>query len=75
MLEETSSVHAPGAGANWAAMFEDYGVGSVVLDRFGDRDLVAFFRSQPGWAVDFEDEETVIFVKSPLVGGRNPIPC
>ncbi|MDY6874829.1 MAG: hypothetical protein SWK90_01300 [Chloroflexota bacterium] len=50
---------------NWPRVFDELGVQFLVLDRHSDNDLLDLFRSQPGWALDFEDEETVIFARSP----------
>jgi hypothetical protein len=42
---------------NWPRVFDEYGVQFLVLDRHDDTDLLDLFRSQPGWTLDFEDEE------------------
>jgi len=49
---------------NWVAMLDEYGVEFLALDRHDDSEMVQVFRSQPGWAVDFENEETVLFTRA-----------
>lgn len=49
---------------DWLEVLDEYGVEFLALDLHSDSDLVRFFRSQPGWAVDFEDEEAVLFVRA-----------
>ena len=45
-------------------MLDEYGVQFLILDRHDDSDLLKLFQSQPGWAVDFEDEEAIIFARA-----------
>jgi hypothetical protein len=47
--------------ARWLREIDAHNVEFVILDPYGDSDLVEIFRHQPAWAVDFEDEEAVIF--------------
>jgi hypothetical protein len=49
---------------DWPAVLDEYDVQFLVLDRHGDSDLLKLFRSQRGWAVDFEDEEAIIFARA-----------
>jgi hypothetical protein len=49
---------------DWPALFDNYGVQFIILDLQSDRDLVETIQSQPGWAVDFQDEEAVIFARA-----------
>jgi hypothetical protein len=44
--------------------FEQEDVRIVILDRRADRDLVAMLRRRPGWIVDFEDKESMIFTRN-----------
>jgi hypothetical protein len=53
-----------GANEDWVEIFEKYGVQFLVLDRHDDSDLLKLFRSQPGWAVDFEDREALILAQT-----------
>ena len=52
-------------------MLDEYGVQFLVLDRHDDSDLLKLFRSQPGWAVDFEDKEAIIFARADTVQFAN----
>jgi len=54
-------------GANnedWLGIFEKYDVQFLVLDRHDDSDLLKPFQTRPDWAVDFEDEEAIIFARA-----------
>ncbi len=51
---------------NWPRVFDEHDVQFLVLDRHDDTDLLNLFRSQPGWIVDFEDEEAVIFARADI---------
>ena len=53
-----------GINEDWSAVFDEYGVQFLVLGRHDDSDLLKLFRLQPGWAVDFEDEEAIIFARA-----------
>jgi hypothetical protein len=53
-----------GVNEDWVKIFEKHGVQFLVLGRHDDSDLLRLFRSQPGWAVDFEDEEAIIFARA-----------
>jgi hypothetical protein len=48
---------------DWLAWFDQEDVRSVILDRRGDRDLVEMLRCRHGWMIDFEDKESVIFMR------------
>ncbi len=56
---------------NWPRVFDEYGVQFLVLDRHSDTDLLDLFRSQPGWALDFEDEEAAIFARADIPQSTN----
>lgn len=45
-------------------MFDRYDVQFLVLDIQSDSTMVQLFQSQPGWVVDYKDEEAMIFVRS-----------
>lgn len=51
----------------WLRLFDREDIQFIILDLHADADLVTAIRSQPGWLVDFEDDETVIFT----LGGNN----
>lgn len=48
---------------DWLRLLEQENVRFVILDRRADRDLVEMLERQRGWAVDFEDQESVIFAR------------
>jgi hypothetical protein len=49
---------------DWPQVLDEYGVEFLVLDPDDDRELLDLFRSQPGWRVDFEDEEMALLVRA-----------
>ncbi len=49
---------------DWLAVFEQEQVQFAILDRRADHELVGKMRCQSDWAVDFEDNESVIFVRN-----------
>ena len=64
MLEDHSVALETGVNGDWSGALDEYGVQFLILNRRDDSDLLNLFRSQPGWAVDFEDGEAVIFVRA-----------
>lgn len=44
-------------------LIDDYQVQFLVFDFESDNRLIAFFRTQPEWQVDFENQEAVLFVR------------
>lgn len=54
---------------DWPQVLDEYGVEFLVLDPHDDRELLDLFRSQPGWVVDFEDEEMALLVRAGSVHG------
>lgn len=48
---------------DWLRVFNEYDVQFLVLDPCSDSDMVKLVRSQPGWRVDFEDGEAIIFAR------------
>ena len=60
-----------GVSEDWPRVLDEYGVQFLVLDRHDDSDLLDLFRSQPGWAVDFKDEEAVIFARADIPQSTN----
>ena len=57
---------------NWLTMLDAHHVRFLVLNLHSESDVVRYFRSQPGWTVDFEDEEAIIFARTdaPTYGHR-----
>ncbi len=63
---ETARRGARGAAAenDWLALFDRQNVRFAILSLLEDNDLVKALRSQPGWVVDFEDADSVIFART-----------
>lgn len=49
---------------SWLTMLNQYNVRYLALDKQGDRELVVYFQTHPGWAIDFEDQEGMVFVRA-----------
>jgi hypothetical protein len=72
-LEAGSGPGQPGLGrrseggrsAGWSSVLDRYGVQYLILDKERDGGLLSLVRTRPGWAVDFEDGASVLFVRSP----------
>ena len=54
---------------DWPGVLDAYSVEFLVLDPHDDRELLDLFRSQPGWRVDFEDEDMALLVRAGSVNG------
>ena len=61
---DSMAMEKTGLNEDWPAVLDEYGVQFLMLDRRDDSDLLKLFRLQPGWAVDFEDEEAIIFARA-----------
>jgi hypothetical protein len=74
MLEgERMSQHEPVAQGvarrdSWLAALDRYRVQFLILDKERDSTLMSLVRSQSGWTVDFENEASVLFSRSPAGG-------
>ena len=66
MPQDHSITRETDMNGNWVEMFDEYGVQFLILDRHDDGDLLNLFQSQPGWALDFQDEEAVIFARADI---------
>jgi Uma2 family endonuclease len=53
-----------GIKENWLRALDTYRVRFLVLNLQSESDMVKYFRSQPGWLVDFQDEESIIFART-----------
>jgi hypothetical protein len=49
---------------DWLATFDAHGVQFLVLDIRHDGDLLQLVRSEPGWAVDFQDTDAVLLTRT-----------
>jgi hypothetical protein len=50
---------------DWPTLLDRHGVEFALLNRQGDSDLVMRLRSHPGWVVDDEEGETLLFRRRP----------
>jgi hypothetical protein len=64
MVQKPDSVEETGLDTDWLGVFDEYGVGFLILGPHTDGDLVNLLRSQPGWRIDFEDTEAVLFARA-----------
>jgi|GEM_PF-1681081 len=53
---------------SWLAVLDRYRVQFLILDKELDSTLMSLVQSQPGWEVDFENEVSVLFSRSPAGG-------
>jgi hypothetical protein len=49
---------------DWMGILDEYEVRYLALDLRSDGDVVSLVRARPDWAVDFEDEQAVLFVRA-----------
>ncbi len=49
---------------DWLAILDTYGVQFLILDLQRDDELLRSVRSHPGWTVDFQDGETILFARN-----------
>jgi hypothetical protein len=58
-----------GIRENWLRALDTHRVQFLVLNRQSESDMVKYFRSQPGWEIDFEDGESIIFARADNLPG------
>jgi hypothetical protein len=51
-------------GADWRRLMDQYQISYAVLSRAAQPDLIADLRLEPGWQVDYEDDQAVIFSRA-----------
>jgi hypothetical protein len=51
------------SGARWRGVLDRWGV-QAILAKADDWDLIPILRRDPGWRVDYEDEDGVLFVRA-----------
>jgi hypothetical protein len=66
MPQDHSIAQETGVNKRWLGMLDQYDVQFLALDLHSDSVLVELLRSQPGWAVDFEDGEAVLFARADM---------
>ncbi|MBN1888976.1 MAG: hypothetical protein JW850_13360 [Thermoflexales bacterium] len=64
MLQGYSGAQKTGLGGDWLEAFDRYHVQFVVMDRHSDGELISRLHAQPGWKIDFDDGEDVIFARA-----------
>jgi hypothetical protein len=64
MFREQAPTRRLGRLERSLATLDTYGVQFLILDKERDRTLLQLVRSRPGWTVDFEDTESVLFARS-----------
>jgi hypothetical protein len=62
--EHALNARETGIKEDWLRALDAYHVRFLVLNRQSERDLVNYFRSLPGWGIDFEDSESIIFARA-----------
>jgi hypothetical protein len=48
----------------WQKVLDKSRVQFLALDRYSDSELIKLFRAHPGWVVDFESKEVVLFARA-----------
>jgi hypothetical protein len=51
-------------GADWRRLMDQYQISYTVLSQAAQPDLIADLRREPGWVVDYEDDQAVIFSRA-----------
>jgi hypothetical protein len=64
-----TQIEPPDTNDDWLRLFDKEGVQFAILGLHADGELVQAMRSQSGWAVDFENDEAVIFARAASRGG------
>ena len=62
-MVQARTIQRETATRDWAEVLDAYDVRFLVLDAHNDSELVDLFWSQSEWAIDFEDQDTVIFAR------------
>jgi hypothetical protein len=52
-------------GAGWRRLLDQYEITYAVLSRAQEADLIADLRQEPGWRLDYEDDQAVVFSRVP----------
>jgi len=64
MSQQEGFTPAGGRLDGWLAAFDRHRVQYLILNKKRDSELLSLVRGQPGWAVDVEDEASVLFSRS-----------
>jgi hypothetical protein len=63
MSREQAPTRRYGRLERWLVALDTHGVQFLILDKERDGTLLQLVRSRPGWTVDFEDNESVLFTR------------
>jgi hypothetical protein len=63
MSREQAPTRRYGRLERWLATLDTHGVQFLILDKERDATLLQLVRSRPGWIIDFEDNESVLFTR------------
>jgi hypothetical protein len=63
MVREQAPAQRRGRLESWLTTLDTHGVQFLILNKQRDRRLLKLVRSRSGWAVDFEDRESVLFTR------------
>jgi len=69
--------HAREADMNedWPRILDTYDIQVLVLDPRSDRDLLECFRLHPGWAIESQDADMVLFVRADIASTQDTDTC
>jgi hypothetical protein len=66
-----SSSRTSSALENWLAILDSYGAQFLILDKRRDGEFLQLVQSHPGWTVDFEGSDSILFARG-RPPNRNP---
>ena len=64
MQQTHTTPQSTGLQLDWGTILDQYGVQYLALDRYEDVHLFRSFRSDPRWAICFEDGEGVLLART-----------
>ena len=73
MSQDQAPTRTAGQLDQWLAALDRYGVQFLVVDKRRDGALLDLIRSRPGWGIDFEDEESVLFTSIRVREGASTV--
>lgn len=69
MSQTNAAVLGAGTDYAWRALLDAHDVQFIVLDVQLDRGWQQAMKDQPGWMVDVEDEQTVLYARARVAEG------
>jgi hypothetical protein len=73
MPKNYTTPQSTGLDMDWGTVLDQHGVQYLALDLDKDDDLFQLFRSDPRWAIHFEDDEGVLLARTD--GETDPSPA